>query len=434
MAVATVTGDHPPHDEEIERAVLGACLWDERTMVEVAEIINPADFYHPQNQLIARSIWRLHFRGKPVDYLGVSADLRESGSWERVAGALGTLEDTSPDVLSAAYHAQLVHDLAVKRRLLKLADGIKVRISEPVEDQVIGAMRELAALSIGQETDRSIVSAADATREVLDDALQIASGHEGKVVKTGITALDADVMIRQGQLVVVAGAPSSGKSSLALQIAEAASRSGRKVLVFSLELTRAELAERLLAAGTGIEALNIARGRFSEVQADELRAVENSFQGVPMHIVSNAMLTPLAIRTKARAHQLKHGLDMILVDYLQLVRPDEKGLSREQQVAAVSRALKVTAQDLEVPVITASQLSRRHIEEKRDPELHDLRESGGIEADADIVMMLSPPAARALPDSPPEPTKLFVRKQRQGPKLVIRLRFNGRQMRFYEMN
>lgn len=421
-----MSASHPPHDEEMERAVLAACLSDQQALLDAVEAVSPEEFYHPQNRLIAESIWYLSASGFPVDAYTVFNDLTTRGMYEKAGGLeyVQGLMDGLPATGAIAYHAGIVHGYAVSRRMLQLSNDIRRRVEEPAAEQVNTAMLELLAVS-GEDREDSTIHVATAMQEALTSARGLATAQgDTMLVRSGIVPIDEMVLIRRGHLVVVAGAVSSGKSALILQLAEAAARRGRKVLVFSLELTKAEIGERMGAASTGIGATRIARGDISEHEFQILTEATSEIGCYEFYLRDDASVSPLKIRTKSLAHRLRRGLDLIIVDYLQIMRPDEKFSSREQQVSSISKALKLVARDLNVPIIVAAQLSRKHLDEKRAPELRDLRESGSIEADADIVLMIW------RPDDAKPDTTLYVRKQRQGPKGSIPLLFNKQQMRF----
>jgi replicative DNA helicase len=247
-------------------------------------------------------------------------------------------------------------------------------------------------------------------------------------VKTGLYALDSKVLMRNGRVAVVAGATSSGKSSLALQIADQVAAAGKKVAFFSLEMSGEELATRILSAHTGYDQRVIEAGPATPKTIEDLNAYLVKMRGAELYVDDNPSTTPLDVRARARQIQMRYGLDLVIVDYLQLLSPGAGGRnrSRQDEVAAMSRALKIASRALGVPFIVLSQLSRRHLDEGRKPELRDLRESGAIENDADIVLMVY------RPDLEEAEGLLLVRKQRQGPLGQIDVSFDGKTTRFKE--
>lgn len=419
--------DRVPHDRELEASVLGAAMVSPVALFEVLELLKADDFYLEAHRTVFEWIEALAEEGKPVDLGLVVNSLREHGQLEKVGGAsaVSGFVDEMPDVGNVRYHAEALRDLATKRALLELAGQIAADAQTvPGSDLLDRTMA--ATLDIAGAQDRGeTVRAGEAVAAVGKESLRIHDGEaESVVVRTGIDALDAKVFLRHGKMVVIAGATSSGKTALALQIAENVARRGRNVHFFSLEMDRAELAARILCARTGLWVNAIEAGTYDDLSRDKLDGAVREAQDLRLWIDDSPGLTPLEIRARARQTQLRHGLDLVVVDYLQLVTPPERSRNREQEVAEISRALKLTARSLRVPVVVCAQLSRKHLDEKRAPNLHDLRESGAIENDSDVVLMVE------RPNRTDPTTFLYVRKQRQGPVCNFAAAFDAVRMRF----
>jgi len=419
--------DHLPHDRELEASVLGAAMLSQVALFDILDVLKPDDFYLEPHRTVYEWIEYLANEGKAVD-LGLVIDaLREHGQIEKVGGAsaVSNLVDEMPDVASARFHAEALRNLSTKRALLGLADRIRAEApTTPGPDLLDSTMAEALDISSAQERGETI-RAGETMAAVAEESLRIGSGQaESVVVRTGLPPVDAKVFLRHGKLVIVAGATSSGKTALALQIADNVARRGRRVHYFSLEMDRAELAARLLSARIDLWVNAIEAGISDDLARAKLDGAVREAKDLPLWIDDAPNLTPLDIRARARQTQLRHGLDLVVVDYLQLVTPLTRSRNREQEVAEISRALKLTARVLHVPVLVCAQLSRKHLDEKRAPNLHDLRESGAIENDADVVLMLE------RPNRSEGRTLLYVRKQRQGPVCDFAATFDPVRMRF----
>lgn len=417
-------------DVEAEEASLGAALLNEIALTEVTEILEPEDFYPERHQIIFRAMLDLMCQGKPADLVTVRARLDEAGKLARVGGAsaISLLVDSVPDVGNAAHYAALVQKQATRRALALV--GRELEHSASSADELLDkTLSELLALS-GRTTRDLARPIGEAASRVVEEALDLASGNrEAVALETGIRTIDERVVIRPGKVVVVAGGTSSGKTSLAMQIGLHQATIGKRVLVFSLEMAREELAARLLASKTGVPINRItAGGLLSQNQRAELVEASDDLKALPLIVDGSVDLTVSDLRARARHQQVRDGLDLVIVDYLQLLTAMAKGRSREQEVGEISRGVKLLARALNVPVLLLSQLSRRHLEEKRAPELRDLRESGAIENDADIVLLIH------RPDIEKPHAELLIRKQRQGPLGKVRLRFDGPTTRFSSMN
>ncbi len=420
-----------PHDLEMEKAILGGIILGEDALYTVVDIVAPKDFYRNEHRIIYETMLKLVEENQPVDAVSVSGRLRRDGNSEAAGGAtyISNLMDSPADVANVKHYAREVRNFAVRRDLLDfgrrcqaaaVADG-------PIDDAIEKAAEELILLS-ERQADGGPVAVVEPSRVVVEDYRAILEGNIDAVgIRTGFQQLDNLVLMRNGRVAIVAGATSSGKSSLAMQIARQVALAGKTVAFFSLEMSAEELATRILAAETGRDSKLIERGPATEVVLEELEGAVKRLEGTNLFIDDSALLSPFDVRAKARQIQMRYGLDLIVVDYLQLMTYRGRSrLSREQEVSALSRGTKLVAKSLSVPTILLSQLSRRHQEEGRKPELRDLRESGSIENDADIVEMIH------RPDLTRNDAEILVRKQRQGPLGSISVSFDGKTQQFVE--
>jgi replicative DNA helicase len=390
----------PPQNDEAETSVLGAILLTEQALdgvlLEVG--LRPEDFYRPRHQLIFRSMVRLKEKAEPeaVDALTVSDDLRRAGELEEAGGEayIHSLPTVVPAVGNVIHYARIVKEYALLRRLLAA--------TRDIQDEVMGhrgdprdliERAEAALFRIGHDDGRGEMRSIEAIlHEEVDKLEELSRGDVGLTgTASGFTDIDEITGgFQPGNLIVVAARPSMGKSTLATNFAEnAAIEHERPVALFSLEMSETELAHRFIASQAKVSSDELRKGR---VKADRwpkvLKAVEKLARA-PIFVDDSSDIGILEIRAKARRLHARHGLGLLIVDYLQLMRPDGRADSRVEQIGQISRGLKILARELEIPVVAVSQLSRA-VESRNPPipMLSDLRESGQIEQDADVVMFV----------------------------------------------
>jgi replicative DNA helicase len=420
-----------PHDLDAESAILAAVLIDGDSLFRIVDVVTAGDFYKEENRILFKTFISLVESDSPVDLVTVRAKLFEDDLLERVGGItfLSGLTDVLADVANVRHYAKVVKDHAVRRGLYDYAKALatKALSSGPV-GEVLDEAGEGLIRVIGDKQGDGPAPIVEAGTRVVDQYEAMVRGDLSQVgVRTGFGNLDNGVLIRNGRVVVLAGATSSGKSSLAFQMAAQVAEAQKTVAFFSLEMSDEEIGTRYLSAKTGRDTRMIERGPATEAILKQLRQSLEGMEGTRLFLDDSVGLSPFDIRSKSRQIQMRHGLDLIVVDYLQLMTYKGGGrVSREQEVSAMSRGIKLVAKSLGVPVVLLSQLSRKHLDEKREPELRDLRESGAIENDADIVLMI-----HRLSNSQPG-AKLLVRKQRQGPLGSIDMTFNGPTQQFSE--
>jgi len=417
-----------PEAYEAERAILAAVLLDPEhpAIAEATEVLRGDHFARPAHRVLWAAITDLRRRGVVIDPVtlgdAVKADptIVELGGLEYIADLIGDV----PTAGHVAHHAALVRDRALERRLTSAAEGILAAIRERVATGT-----ELAALA-----ERDVLAAAEdvlpnTPRRLKELVWQVTDALEQRRVSpqhvlglaTGLVDLD-DLTAgwRDGNLIIVAGRPSTGKSTLALATALHAAIEQHPTLIVSLEMGREELVERALANMAGVDSLRLRRGHVREHEWPKLAQAAGALGNLPLWIDDTPDRTVGMIRSLARRYQRQHGVELIVVDYLQLVHPDSQRENQTQNVAAVSRSLKAMARELQVPVLVASQLSRGlESREDRRPRLADLRDSGAIEQDADVVVLLWWDPQQASMTQPP--LTLLLEKQRNGPTGRIRV-------------
>ena len=415
----------PPQDVIAEQSVLGGMLLSKDAISDVVEILRERDFYRPAHELIYDAIVDLYGRGEPADPVTVSAELTKRGDLVRAGGApyLHTLISSVPTAANAGYYAKIIRERAIMRRLVEAGTKI-VQLGYTdegeVDDAVDQAQAEVFAVTERRESD-DYVQLSQLMPEAYDEIEKIASGVTGQGVKTGFKDLDALTNgFHPGNMIVLAARPAVGKSTLGLDIARYASIHKRETsVIFSLEMSRSEITMRMLSAEARVPLNNIRSGRLSEEEWARMARRMGEISDAPMFIDDSPNLSLMEIRAKSRRLKQRHDLKLIVIDYLQLMTSGKRVENRQQEVSEFSRQLKLLAKELNVPVVAISQLNRSP-EQRSDkkPMLSDLRESGSIEQDADVVILLH---REDLYDSQNRSGEadLIVAKHRNGPTRTI---------------
>jgi replicative DNA helicase len=416
-------------------------LLSKDAIADVVEVVRDHDFYSPAHQTIFAAVLDLYGRGQPADAVTVAAELTRSGDLSRIGGPtyLHTLVASVPTAANAGYYAEIVRERAILRRLVAAGTRI-VQLGYAAEGDV-DAVVDRAQAEVYEVTDRRTSDDYQVLKGLMDGAFQemeaIANrGGQLVGVPTGFAKLDQLTNgLHPGQLIVVAARPAIGKSTLGLDIARSASiKHGLTSCIFSLEMGRTEIVMRLLSAEVGIALHTMRSGGMGEADWQKMARKMGTISESPLFIDDSPNLTMMEIRAKCRRLKQRHDLRLIVVDYLQLMTSGKRVESRQQEVAEFSRSLKLLAKELDIPVIAISQLNRGP-EQRTDkrPVLSDLRESGSIEQDADMVILLhredqyekeSPRAGEA---------DFIVAKHRNGPTSTIHVAFQGHYSRFSDM-
>jgi replicative DNA helicase len=433
----------PPQSLEAEQSVLGSVLIDRDAIVEVAEFLRPEDFYRQSNGLIYGAMIELFERREPIDIVTVAETLERKEELDAIGGRsyLSSLSNQTPTAVHAVQYARIVERKAVLRNLIAAAGkiaGIGYEDPAEIQEAIDRAETELYAVS-----ERRVHAGFSPLRSLLHEAfdrLDYLHSHRGEIsgIRTGFAELDAMTTgLQKSDLIVLAARPSVGKTSLALNVAEnAAVRDGKSVGIFSLEMSKEQLVLRLLSSVGDIDSQRLRSGFLEEMDFTRVAAAMTSLSEARVFIDDTPNISTMELRTKARRLQAEAGLDLVIVDYLQLMQAStaSRDANRVQEVSEISRGLKALARELSVPVIALSQLSRQpEMRESKEPRLSDLRESGAIEQDADLVMFLWRDKERGQDDeaSDVEEINLHLAKHRNGPTGRVRLMFKKRQTRFY---
>ena len=430
----------PPHDDEAEMAVLGGMLLSKDAIGEVSQMIDVTDFYQPKHQTIYEAIIDLFSNSQNVDVVIVANQLMKDGNLDKVGGAdyLHTLVAFVPTAANATYYAEIVHQRAILRNVI--AAGTKIAQlgysaeGSQAEDVVNLAQAEVYEMSTGR-----VKQDYEAIGPVVHDALEQLDKLQNGDLKTGVPTGFRDIDdvtqgLQPGQMVVVAG-PAMGKSTLGIDFARAAAlHHNMTSIVFSLEMSKVELAQRIISAETNIPLA--AMRRADDITADRWNTLNNfwnKLQNAPLFIDDSPNMSLMEIRAKCRRLKQTNDLKLVVIDYLQLMSSGKQVESRQQEVSEFSRALKLLAKELEVPVVALSQLNRGpEMRNDKKPQLSDLRESGSIEQDADVVLLVHRPDFYDKEDRPGE-ADIIMAKHRNGPTETFHLAFLGAYSKFKDM-
>jgi len=429
------TGRQTPWSSEAEQAVLGAMLLDQDAALKAAELLDDTMFYREGHRLLFRSMIALTERGDVIDPVTLRDELLRRGDLDRAGGMeyLGGLIDVVPTAANVEYHAKIVRDKAVLRRLIEAATAI-------IQDAYEGRATSIEVLDNAEHRVFQVAQFRRAEefirlKELIWPTMErIEQLHtsQGALtgVGTGFTDLDRlTAGFQRGDLVIVAARPSMGKTALALNVVQHA----------SLEMSKEQLVQRLLCSEGLVDAQRLRRGQLRDEDYPKLARAAGLLGTAPIWIDDSAMLSPLAMRSKARRLKAEHDVGLVVVDYLQMMQGPTDSESRQQEISFISRSLKALAKELDVPVVALSQLSRAPEQrggEHRRPQLSDLRESGAIEQDADVVCFIY---RQEFYDGPTDPktnesieglAELIVGKQRNGPTGTVKLVFKKEYTRF----
>ena len=451
MPTATIPSPHrllqgQPHSVEAERTVLGALLLDPEAIIRVSDLLRPEDFYDPTHRDIYQAISQLYTEHEPVDFVTVSAKLADNKKIQEIGGSafLAQLASAVPTSSHVYQYGQIVKTKAVHRRVIEAGQrvaGLGYEEGRPIAELLDEVERTIFGI-----TNMFLKEKFIHIRDVLDERYEkFSEMHESKddsVVKgvpTGYHALDMKLSgLQPSDLVVVAGRPSMGKTALALNIAQnAAIRFHKTVGIFSLEMSKEQLVARLFASMLGVDSWKLQRGKLDDSDFQNMGPIMDELNKANIFIDDSVASSMPELRAKARRLQMEHGLDLLIVDYLQLMTTGNNSYAgnRVQEISEISRSLKQIGRELHVPILALSQLSRA-VESRPGniPQLSDLRDSGSIEQDADVVLMMYREDYYEEDSDRPGMTDLYIRKHRNGPTGRVELLFKKEQMRFYDVD
>jgi replicative DNA helicase len=430
--------DHlPPHSLEAEESVLGSMLLSQEAIVDVSEILNPEDFYRESHSLIYKTALSLFASGEPVDPLTVAESLRAQGNLERVGDRsyIINLMSSVPTPANARYYAEVVSRLATYRRLIDAAQKVAA-VGYRAPEELAEALDEAedVVFSVAQRERRESVKPIKELMETTFEELErISEGNMETGIRTGFTDLDELTMgLQPSDLIVIAARPSMGKTSLALNIADyVAVEEGIPVAIFSLEMSAQEVTRRMLCSRARVNSQKLKSSFKDDDVWERLSDAAGELTSASIFVDDNASIGIMELRSKIRRLKAQHDIGLVIIDYIQLMGSDRQQENRVQEVASITRGLKVLGRDFNVPVIAVSQLSREPEKHNRRPILSDLRESGAIEQDADLIVFIH---REEVYDRDNDEVKgrsdVNVAKHRNGPIGPVRLTFQAQFARF----
>lgn len=437
----TVPDKLQPHNVEAEEAVLGSLLIDPDAILQVSTFLDPTDFYVERHGWVYEAVRDLHERREPADLVTLTDELERRGQLRDIGGPayLSSLINATPTSIHVEFYARIVERTGILRRLIDAAGQIARLAYQDTHDaeEVIDRAEEIIFNVSARRTDRDLRP----IRQILDkfyDRIEYLHQHQGEIIgiPTGLADLDKLLGgLQRSDMVVMAGRPGMGKTSLALSIAlQSARRWQKRVAVFSLEMSDEQLVQRLVSAETGIDSQRLRLGAIQDDEWPTFIQATNLLGNAPIFIDDTPAISALELRSKARRLHAEHGLDLLIVDYLQLMRGDFRSENRQQEISFISRSIKGLARELNIPVLALSQLSRQ-VESRHDkrPMLSDLRESGSIEQDADVVLFIYRDEVYNPDTELPNIAEIIVSKHRSGPTGVFSVYFKKQLAQFVDL-
>ena len=419
-----------PQSLEAERAVLGAAMQDTGSLLMIMETLRAEDFYYPQHQVIYRAMTQLFSQARSVDLITMDTELSRVGSLEGIGGAeyLVALLQSMPTTAFAKHYVDIVLEKSILRRLISAAGDIsRVCFEQRMDLQETLLFAEKAIFDIVMQRTGSdqLTPIKEVMKRTLAQIEELVR-NKGKIsgVPTGFTMLDSLLTgLHGGELVIVGARPSMGKTSFVMNIAAHAARFGKSIAVFSLEMPKEQLALRMLCGDARVNMQNVRSGAVSSKDWLRLSQALGPLSETKMYLDDSASLTPAQLRSRCRRLMTEKSLDLIIIDYMQLMSSDSRSESRQLEVSEISRKLKGIALELKVPVMACAQLSRANVKRTGSarPVLSDLRDSGSIEQDADVVLFLHRSHYYGQEDADPSEAEVIIAKQRNGPLATVKL-------------
>jgi replicative DNA helicase len=434
----------PPQDLEAEMSVLGSLMLDKHAVIKIVDRVSSADFYHPAHQKIYETIVSLFENSQPIDLLTISNELKNRKWFSEVGGSeyLADVISRVPTSAHVEHYADIVKEKRVRRDLLRAASEINEEALDTGDFEEMLNEVEQRIFGISQRSrPQKFRLLKDDLAGAIERFEKLHQGDAGafRGVPTGFTSLDNLLSgLQRSDLIILGARPSYGKTSLALDIVRQVAFAGHSVGIFSLEMSRDQITDRLVSSQAGVPLWRLRTGKLhDDMEFSLVQQAWDELSKVKLFVDDTASPNILQMRSMARRLQLEHGLDLVVVDYLQLIQPRAGGDNLVQQITEISRGLKYLARELNVPVLALSQLSRDV--EKRDvkvPRLSDLRDSGSLEQDADVVMFIHR-KDRTHNDLPPEEenlVELIIAKHRNGPLGTVKLRFDAEKVTFHNID
>ncbi|MFO7637457.1 MAG: replicative DNA helicase [Clostridia bacterium] len=434
-------GRIPPQNIEAEQCVLGCMLLDEDAIADSFDVLNENDFYEPRNKAIFQAVSNLYTAGKSVDIVTVSDHLKKNDMLEKIGGMdyLASIVEQVPSVASARHYAEIVEDKALLRMLIKNSGEIIEKGYNYQDDARL--VLDYAQQSLFELVQDKNSKGVHPINEILQENLKVLAklykeGNPVPGISSGFEDLDKLTLgFQNSDLILIAARPAMGKSSLALNIAQnVAIKEGKSVALFSLEMAREQIVNRIISSEIMIENNKLRTGKISSEEWKKIAYASSQISEASIFIDDTSDITTGEIRAKCRRLKLRNKLDMVIIDYLQLISSSVRRESKQQEITEISRSLKILAKELQVPVIALSQLSRA-CEQRQNhrPMLSDLRESGAIEQDADMVMFLYRDDYYNKASEEPNVFEIIISKHRNGETGTVKLRWFSDYTKFHNL-
>lgn len=426
-----------PHSREAEEAVVGAVLINPEVYYDIAQFLTADDFYIHRNMWIWKAYGRLHEQRIPVDLLTLADELEKAGQLAEIGGSayLTSLISQVPTSLNAEAYGRIVEENSIRRKMIFAANQIATLALKGDQIDVVMGEAEKAVFNVSEKRVRNDLQPIRSVLSAYYDRVEDLSKRPGDFhgVPTGFYDLDKILGgLQPSDLLIIAGRPGQGKTGFLLSIVKNAALTHKKhVAVFSLEMSNEQVVQRLIAQETGIDSQRLRTGKLQDHEWPLFTHAIEVFSETQIYLDDTPAITPLQLRTKCRRLNMEYGIDLVIVDYLQLMSGDTRNDNRVQEVSNISRNLKVLARELNVPVLTAAQLSRAvELRTDKRPVLSDLRESGSLEQDADIVMFIYRPDQYEKDSDKANLAQILVAKHRNGPVGDVELIFRGALAKF----
>lgn len=435
----------PPHSLEAEKSVIGSVLVDKESIIKVSDFLFAEDFYHDAHRMIYQALLDLYDKRSPIDLVTVTSLLEDRGQLKLIGGAsyLALLANEVPTSTHIFQYATIVKQKAILRKLISAGDSIKglgFKEEEEIEELIDQAEKTLFGVSQTFMTDKfvHIKDVLNQTYEKISDLHDPEAKEKYRGTSTGFSSLDNILSgFQPSDLVILAARPAMGKTALALNIAQNIASKGGSVGVISLEMSKEQLVERLFCSLLGVDSWKMRTGKLSDDDFMRIGKVMDEMNSMKIFIDDSLGNSIAELKAKARRLKMEHGLDFLMVDYLQLMSSGTaagRQGNRVQEISEISRALKALARDLQIPILALSQLSRAvEMRPNKVPQLADLRESGAIEQDADVVMMIYREDYYEEDSDRKGITDIYIRKHRHGPIGQVELMFKKEQLKFIEI-
>lgn len=436
-----------PHSAEAERSLLGCLLMDVKIQVETAAFLSPEDFYSEANQTVFNAMSEIIAKNQPVDFVTLSDFLDKKGELDAVGGVeyLINLTETVPSAANSQRYLNIVKRNSMLRKIIRSSAETISDCQESTDEKEALAFAEKKIFDISNSADTSDVARIDkiipGVMATLDELSNNKSAYRG--VRTKFKGIDNLLNgLQKSDLIILAARPSVGKTSLAMNIVENVALQGKTCVVFSLEMGKEQLVQRMMCSVAGVSMEHAMKGIMTREEWLKMAKAREQLAGAKIFIDDSAAITPAEALSKCRRIKRKYGLDLVMVDYIQLMSSGAKRTeeNRQQEITAISRNLKLLAKEINVPVLALSQLSRAVEQRKGRPQMSDLRESGAIEQDADIVMFIHRPDKNATEKEISENkvqqnvAEILVEKHRNGPQGMVKLYFKGECTKFLNLN